>query len=169
MKLLQYFLILLPYKITTISSPRSKSEVIDRLSDYFIPEAVVGEDNFWNSASRYVGHDLSNQTSIEAPYHFQIDGPFGYKKWTLSTKIKIAPTDQGSILKLRLTLSLFTLFCAIVGFGFYGIVSIFVMKFPFWQIIILQELFLYSIVIFIFNYEVEALIKLLRDCLENPV
>jgi len=42
------------------------------------------------------------------------------------------------------------------------------MEFPFWQIIILQELFLYSIIIFAFNYEVETLIKLLKDTLQKP-
>ena len=160
MKLLQYFLLLLPYKAVTISSSLSKPEAIARLSDRFIPEAVLGEDNFWNSFARYVGHDLGDC--------FQIDGPFGYKKWTLSTEIKIASTSQGSTLKLRLTLSLFTSLCAIFALGFYGVGAIFFMKFPFWKIIILQELFLYGIIVFAFNYEAEVLQKLIKDTLQKP-
>lgn len=168
MQLLQYFLLLLPYKTTTISSSLSKPEVIARLSDRFIPEAVLGEDNFWNFSTRYVGHDLGSHTSVGEPCCFQIDGPFGNKRWTLSTEIKIAPTSQGSNLKLRLTLSAFACFCAVLGLGFYGIGTIFFMKFPFWKIIILQELFLYGVIIFAFNYEVEALLKLLKDTLQKP-
>lgn len=160
MQITQYLLLLVPYKTLTIPSSLSKPEVIARLSDRFIPEAVLGEDNFWNSPARYVGHDLGDC--------FQIDGPFGYKKWTLSTEIKIASTSQGSTLKLQLTLSLFTSLCTIFVLGFYGIGTIFFMKFPFWKIIILQELFLYGIIILVFNYEVEVLQKLIKNVLQKP-
>jgi hypothetical protein len=168
MQLTKYLLLLFPYKTITIPSSLSKPEVMARLSDRFIPEAVLGEDNFWNPPARYEGHDLSNHGSVVERYCFQIDGPFGNKRWTLSTEIKIASTSQGSHLKLRLTLSLFNFFCAIFVLVFYGIAASFWIKLPFWEIIILQELFMYGIIIFAFNYEVEALIKLLKDTLQKP-
>ncbi len=168
MKLIQFCLLLFPYKTITISSPLSKQEVIERLSDRFIPEAILGGNNFWNSPARYRGHDLSGRTSIAEPYCFQIDGPFGHKKWTLDTEIKIVSTSQGSNLKLKLTLAFLSLFSAIFGLGFYGIYTIFFMKFPFWKIIILQELFLYSIIVIVFNHEVEVLQKLIKDTLQKP-
>lgn len=167
MPLLQYFLLLLPYKVTTISIALSKSEVIARLSDRFIPEAVSGENNFWSFPSRYVGHDLSDRASATEPYRFQIDGPFGNKKWTLSTEIKIVSTSQGSALKLRLTLALSAIFCAIFALVFYLVWAILFIKLPFLQIILLQELFLYGVIVFAFNYEAEILQKLIKDALQK--
>ena len=159
MQLIQYFSLLLPYKTITISSCLSKPEVIARLSDRFIPKAVFGEDNFWASPARYVGHNLGDC--------FQIDGPFGNKKWTLQTEIKLASTSQGSTLNIRLTLSLFTSFSAISALVFYGIGAIFWIKIPIWQIIVLQELFLYGLIIGSFHYEVETLLKLIKDTLKE--
>lgn len=169
MKLIQFCLLLFPYKTITISTSLSKQEVIERLSDRFIPEAVLGGDNFWNPPTRYRGHDLGGRASVAESYCFQIDGPFGNKKWTLDTEIKIVSTSQGSNLKLKLTLTLLSLLSAMFGLGFYGMYTIFFMKFPFWKIIILQELFLYSIIIFVFNYEAEILQKLVKDTLQKPV
>jgi hypothetical protein len=169
MQLTKYLLLLFPYKTITIPSSLSKPEVIARLSDRFIPEAVLGEDNFWNPPARYEGHDLSNHGSVVEQYCFQIDGPFGNKRWTLSTEIRVSNTSEGSHLKLRFTLSVFNLFCTIFVLCLYGIAAIFWIKISFLQIIILQELFLYTMIILAFNYEVETLTKLIKDTLQKPI
>jgi hypothetical protein len=160
MKLSQFFLLFLPYKITTISSQLSKPQVMERLTSKFIPAAVVGEDTFWTSSCQYRGHDLGDR--------FQIDGPFGHKRWTLFTQGNIFSTDKGSSLKLKLTLSIFHLLSAIFVLSFYGIGCIFVMHFPFWQIIAIQELFFYGGILLIFHWEVEKLLLLIKEALKNP-
>jgi len=159
MKLSQFFLLALPYQITTIPSPLSKPQVMEKLISKFIPAAVVGEDTFWTSSCQYRGHDLGDR--------FQIDGPFGHRRWTLFTQGSIVSTTKGSNLKLKLTLSTFHLLSAIFILSFYGIASIFVMRFPFWQVIVIQELFFYGGILFIFHWEVEKLLTLIKEALKN--
>jgi len=181
MKLIQFLLLLFPYRLLTISSSLSPQEVMEKLSDRFIPQAVVGEDTFWTFSTSYRGHDLSDygnrsydygnrsydRPSTRSQNYFQIDGPFGNKKFSLNTEIRVLSTSQGSHLRFKLTFSTHAILSTILILGFYGIGTIVFMKFPFWQIILFQELFLYSIIMFNFCYEVEELLKLIKDTLQT--
>jgi len=168
MKISQFFLLFLPYQIATISSQLSKPQVMERLTNKFIPAAIVGEDTFWTSSCQYRGHDLGVGIASPLENRFQIDGPFGYKRWTLFTQGSIVSTTKGSNLKLKLTLSTFHLLSVIFVLSFYGIASIFVMRFPFWQAIVIQELFFYGGILLIFHWEVEKLLLLIKEALKNP-
>jgi hypothetical protein len=159
-KLLSILLLLCPCKNTTITSDLSKQEILARLEDRFIPELTIGTRSFWSTNfSRYVGHIIGD--------HIDIDGPYGYKKWTLNTQVTIV--DHGTISKVNLDikLSFLNIFCIILVFGFYFIYSVFIIQFPFWQIMGFQLIFMYGIVLAVFRGESEYLVKLIRESLQE--
>lgn len=158
-KLLSILLLLCPYKNTTITSNLSKQEIMARLETKFMPELILGTSTFWLANSRYVGHIIGDQ--------FQIDGPYGNRKWTLDTQVNISDNGKFSKVNLDMRLSLFNTFCVILTFGFYLIYSIFIMQFPYWPIIIFQIIFMYGIVLAVFHGEAEYAVKLIRESLQE--
>lgn len=158
-KLLSMLLLLFPHKSTTINSNLSKSEILTRLEHKFIPELTIGVRTFWSNDSRYVGHLIGD--------HMDIDGPYGYKKWTLNTQVNILDYGQVSKVKINSRLSIANILSIILVFGFYFTYAIFVIQLSFWQILIFQILFIYGVCLIVFHAEAEYVVKLIKESLQE--
>ena len=89
---------------------------------------------------------------------FELTGPFGHKEWTLITGGTIESRGEGTVIYLSFRLSTVQLVGVLAMLVFYFYVGYYYVGFAeFWQILAAQVLFLYTVMICVFHYQISRI------------
>ncbi len=95
---------------------------------------------------------------------FELTGPFGHKEWTLITRGTIESRGEGTVIYLSFRLITVQLVGVLGLLVFYFYFGYYYVGFgEFWQILAAQVLFLYTVMIFVFHYQISRLKNWLKE------
>jgi hypothetical protein len=108
------------------------------------------------SKKRFTGSFVNNV--------FELTGPFGHKEWTLITRGMIEGRGAGTVINLSFRLINVQLFSVFGLMIFYFYMGYYYVGFgEMWPILAAQVLFLYSVMIFVFHYQISRIKNWLKE------
>ncbi len=149
---------LIPVEESTLHLPLSREIVYLKFSGLVAPGLVIKSSAIWPVFYRY-------KVSFEGDY-VKIKGPYGNRKWCLLTTVDMQPELGEVALRLRIRLSTSNTIMAILGVGGYGVWVLLTMPIQFFLFpLILQILFIYTVILLAFKYEARQIRELLKRTL----
>ncbi|HSF72861.1 MAG TPA: hypothetical protein VLA84_03565 [Microcoleus sp.] len=151
----------LPYRQATIDLPFPKEVVRQRLAAK-VPTGLIGE------TPTILGGGVPYRYKIKLDgYSLRATGPYGNRRWCLVTAGKIQDIPGGSVLQLKMRLSSFNIVVVFVSFlslGWFWGGIYFIKKIPLetLPIILIQTLFMYTVLVYVFRYEAERTLEVLK-------
>lgn len=146
-----------PFAESEIYFDLKPSLVCRILSHKFHTGEIVFREGSWGWSDKRFTGSVNNEV-------FRLIGPFGNKEWVLVTQGTIRNHEGGTVIHLSfrlITIQLLGVLAMLVFYFFYGL---YVLGFwPFWQILAAQVLFLYTVMMFVFHYQISRIKNWLKS------